>query len=148
MKINRPSGITNPAAKRTGRSSSAGSGSFRVPASSGGADTPVSGSSGLSGATPLAGVDALLVLQEVDSAGTGHKPNDRKQQERGNEILDRLDEIRHGFLFGQIPQSQLERLIRLTKSDRGSVTDPRLASILDEIELRAAVELAKLKQYN
>ncbi len=59
-------------------------------------------------------------------------------------MLDRLEEIRVGLLTGSIPRDQLEALDRLVREQRGQVADPRLGEILDEIELRARVELAKL----
>jgi class II flagellar assembly regulator FliX len=40
--------------------------------------------------------------------------------------------------------SQLFELARLAARQRGKIDDPRLASLLDEIGLRAQVELAKL----
>ncbi|MSP87267.1 MAG: hypothetical protein EXQ92_00425 [Alphaproteobacteria bacterium] len=38
------------------------------------------------------------------------------------------------------------RLNELVQEQRGAVSDPGLAQVLDEIELRARVELAKLNQ--
>jgi hypothetical protein len=59
-------------------------------------------------------------------------------------MLDKLEEIRLGLLLGTIPQSRLEQLAHLVRAQRELVNDPKLTAILDEIELRAAVELAKL----
>lgn len=59
-------------------------------------------------------------------------------------MLDQLEEIRVGLLTGAIPRDRLEALDRLVQENRGQVVDPRLGEILDEIELRARVELAKL----
>ena len=59
-------------------------------------------------------------------------------------MLDKLEEIRLGLLLGTIPQSRLEQLAHLVRAQREQVNDPKLTAILDEIELRAAVELAKL----
>ena len=41
----------------------------------------------------------------------------------------------------------LGQIVRLVRSRREAFDDPKLSAILDEIELRAAVELAKLGQY-
>ncbi|MEX0815276.1 MAG: flagellar assembly protein FliX [Dongiaceae bacterium] len=52
--------------------------------------------------------------------------------------------MRHGLLAGAIPLAGLEDLARVLRAHRGDVDDPRLADLLDHIDLRAAVELAKL----
>ena len=61
-------------------------------------------------------------------------------------MLDHLDAIRHGLLLGSIPRDKLNGLLAVVRERRDDVGDPRLAAVLDEIELRAAVELAKLDQ--
>lgn len=58
--------------------------------------------------------------------------------------LEQLDDLRHALLIGALPLIQLERLARNLAVRRGDVADPRLAEVVGEIELRAAVELAKL----
>jgi hypothetical protein len=50
------------------------------------------------------------------------------------------------LLLGTIPASRLESLAQQIRAKREQVSDPRLDQILDDIELRAAVELAKLGQ--
>ena len=91
------------------------------------------------GATNLAGVSALLALQEV-----GGMPEERARAvRRGQHILDLLDEIRLGLLAGGIPRGDLEALAATVREQREKVCEGPLAEVLDEIELRAAVELAK-----
>jgi hypothetical protein len=46
-------------------------------------------------------------------------------------------------LAGALSRRSLERLTALVATERAHAVDPRLASVLDEIELRAKVELAK-----
>ena len=94
----------------------------------------------VSGAAPLNGVDALLALQEVE----GRTDPDAQGRRRGADLLERLDELRLALLEGRIAPGTIERLAELAASERARVKDPRLAEILGEIELRAAVELAKL----
>ena len=98
---------------------------------------PAVGSAG-----PLAAVDSLLSLQEVPDATRGR----RRAVQRAEGMLDSLDEIRNGLLLGAIPRDKLSRLVQAVRARRDDVEDPRLAAVLDEIELRAAVELAKLDQ--
>ena len=59
-------------------------------------------------------------------------------------MLDELEQIRLGLLLGQIPRARLEQLAQMVRARREQLDDPKLIAILDDIELRAAVELAKL----
>lgn len=83
---------------------------------------------------------ALLAVQEIDDPLAGR----RQAMKRGEDILERLDEIRHGLLIGAIPSERLNQLLAIVRGQQDRVTDPRLREVLAEIELRAAVELAKL----
>jgi hypothetical protein len=87
----------------------------------------------------VARVDALIAAQEVSDQGGGGGA-----RRRGQDMLDRLDEIRHGLLTGTLSRARLGELNDLVREQRGAVGDPGLAQVLDEIELRARVELAKL----
>jgi hypothetical protein len=82
----------------------------------------------------------LIAVQEVSAYAGGRTA----ARQRGEEMLDKLDELRLGLLAGGLPAATVERLADLAAAERGDVNDPRLAEILDEIEVRAAVELAKL----
>lgn len=89
---------------------------------------------------PMGAVDGILAAQEVPDALKGRS----RGLARGYNLLDRLDDIRLGLLMGSIPRAGLLDLRRQLRERRGELRDPRLAAILDEIDLRAAVELAKL----
>ena len=65
-------------------------------------------------------------------------------QRRAEDLLDRLDEIRDGILCGALSRQRLEELVQNLAARRESSPDPQLAALLDDIELRAKVELAKL----
>jgi hypothetical protein len=84
----------------------------------------------------------MLALQEVGEVAE----RNRKARERGNAMLDRLEAIRIGLLDGVVSAETIAELGRLVRDPQDSAGDPRLAGLLDEIELRAAVELAKLEQ--
>lgn len=98
------------------------------------------GTASVSGGSALGPVDALLALQEVPEAGERHA----RAWRRGSDLLDWLDELRLGLLVGRYPAAKLERLTTLLADQRDRADDPRLAGVIEEIELRAAVELAKL----
>ncbi len=59
-------------------------------------------------------------------------------------LLDVLDDLKLALLEGGVPKSRLVALMDLLKSRRDETSDPRLEAVLDEVEVRAAVELAKL----
>jgi hypothetical protein len=93
------------------------------------------------GVTQISSIDALLSLQQADDAGSGASKGARQ---RAGDLLDRLDSIRMGLLAGGVPVSTLNTLANMVAQRRDKVMDPRLGEILDEIDLRVQVELAKL----
>ncbi|MEQ8268385.1 MAG: flagellar assembly protein FliX [Parvibaculum sp.] len=102
------------------------------------------GAAGLSGPASLGAVDALLALQETGDALQSPR---RKAVARGEELLDILDDIKLALLAGQLPKSKLSRLLSTVERQLGTVADPHLREILDQIDLRARVELAKFGTY-
>lgn len=84
-------------------------------------------------------VSGVLGLQEVDDA-LAHAS---KGKMRAQDILDRLDELRVDLLTGALSREKLLQLSRIVNNHRAQISDPRLGEILDEIDLRAQVELAK-----
>jgi len=96
----------------------------------------------VSGSGPVAAVDALFSVQEVGDATKGRN----RGTVRAQLMIDGLDDIRQGLLMGAIPRSKLTALVKVVREERDQAEDPKLSAILDEIELRAAVELAKLDQ--
>ncbi len=98
------------------------------------------GAAAVGGGGALGPVEALLALQEVSSE-LGQRS---RGQRRGEQLLDHLDALRLGLLEGRLPLIVVERLSALVAARRGQIDDPKMGAILDEIELRVAVELAKL----
>jgi len=96
----------------------------------------------------VAGVGGILAAQAVDpAAGQGPDYQERKRRaRRGEDILERLDEVRKGLLVGSVPKDRLGELARLVREKREKGADPLISQLLDEIELRAEVELAKLSR--
>ena len=84
-------------------------------------------------------IDSLLALQEV--------PGDRLSREaatrHGEALLEALDRLRLELLEGAVSQDNLLRLGEMAAARKGASEDPRLDAVLEEIELRVAVELAK-----
>ena len=137
MKIDRLSSFGTSAARRSERNGSSKSGGFAKALSLGDDAPPVSA---IGGGVALAPVDSLLALQEVSDDPGGRKRGRR----HGEALLERLDDLHLGLLSGRMSIDALERLSVMVAAKRDTVGDPRLSQILDEIEVRAAVELAKL----
>lgn len=90
----------------------------------------------------IASVESILALQGMDDSTGGRS----KGVQYGEQLLDMLDEVRDGLLSGGIPRGTLNRLATAVSRRQEGFADPKLQSVLDEIELRAKVELAKLEQ--
>lgn len=90
-------------------------------------------------AAPL---DTLVALQAMDQSADRKK----RQTRRGRDLLDGLDHLKGALLAGRASISDLDRLRGTLNIQRESTDDPRLDDVLAHIELRAAVELAKLSR--
>jgi hypothetical protein len=137
MKVTGPSGIGSSSGARPARGGGEG---FRVitPESSGGA----SQASSVSATSGVMGVGALLALQDVG----GPLERKRRAVRRAGRILDVLDDLKVALLEGELSGVDLDRLRRAVRDERDNTDDPNLEAVLDDIELRAAVEMAKLEQ--
>lgn len=94
---------------------------------------------GLSGAT----APGAVVMAQVDDA-----PDRRRQHNanRASDMLDQLEELRLGLLEGRLSSGVLNRLSEQLASQREQENDPQAAEMLDAVDLRVAVELAKLRR--
>lgn len=135
MKINAPAQVKGPSGVKRRAKSRGVSAPFSLSAG-GGLAAPAA----IAGAGPLAAIDSLLALQEVDDRNGSR----RQVLRRGNELLDQLDEIRHALLVGHISRRRLETIAQMVRNRGADTDEPRLKAILDDIELRVEVELAKL----
>lgn len=96
----------------------------------------------LTAASGVSSSDALLAIQ---MAGDDEEQEIRKKLlKRGKSLIEKLEEIRDGLLLGSISRESLINISRMVKEHRYESADPRLKEIMDEIELRVEVELAKL----
>lgn len=93
------------------------------------------------GSAVVNSINPLLMLQEVEESQSFLE---QEAKERGIQLLDYLDEIRNGLLLGRIDEKRLQELSELSSESAVEIDDPKLQQILKDIEIRAAVELAKL----
>jgi hypothetical protein len=84
-------------------------------------------------------VDALIALQGVED------PRERKKRAvaKGRNALDVLDTLKLCLLDGSVDGSTLARLKVAAEGLTEETGDPGLDTVLGEIDLRVAVELAK-----
>jgi len=92
----------------------------------------------------VSSVGSLLSVQEVPDSTEGRSRGLARRY--GDDILDRLDRIRHQILSGAVSCDQLADLARTLRAKRVVSEDPKLNEIIEEIELRAEVEIAKLSR--
>jgi len=84
-------------------------------------------------------LDALMALQGVED------PTERKKRAvtKGRNALDVLDKLKLGLLDGSVDGPTLARLKVAAEGLTEETGDPGLDTVLSEINLRVAVELAK-----
>ncbi len=141
MRITGPSKPAAAATRKTARKKDASPSSFADALGSGGEAAAGTAPKAADAVGPVAAVDALLALQEAPDAAHGRA----KGVARAEDMLSLLEDVRRGILLGVIPKAKLHQLAQLARQGREGFIDPALDAILDEIELRAEVELAKLE---
>lgn len=90
----------------------------------------------------MTSADAIFAAQMVQDEE--ERQIRQKLVKKGNALLEKLEEIRDGLLVGEISREKLIEISRFVKERDMQSSDPRLQEILQEIELRVEVELAKL----
>jgi len=136
MKIEGPTGPSQTGAARgAGRTASGG---FSL--SGAGESAETAEAQRMAGLDGVMTVSALLALQGVED------PLQRRKRAMGraSRLLDILDDLKVAMLEGRAAPSTLDNLARAVREQREATDDPRLNDVLNEIETRAAVELAKL----
>lgn len=133
MKVNGPSGAAPTGGQRPVRSA----GGFSMPQAAGAA--PATAAQATASTSAVADLSALMALQGVETATERR----RRAIRRGGTLLDRLDELKIAMLSGEAGEGALERLGRTLREERPEDEDAALTGLLEQIDLRAAVELAK-----
>lgn len=131
-----PNRATALARARTGRGAAPSAGGF---------ESHIGQTRGPAGAAasaldPVANLESVLLLNDIAE----REEPDTAARRDASAILAGLDEIRHGLLQGRLSRRVLIDLERAVRRDRAGISDPALRDLIDEIALRARVELAKL----
>ena len=96
-----------------------------------------------SAAGAIARIDSLLAAQGAEDPAEKGKRN--KMKKRADGLLRGLDKVRLGILTGNVSVGNLIDIADVVASHRERIQDPQLATILDEIDLRAQIEIAKMR---
>ena len=133
MKVTGASGPSAPQGSRPARSA----GGFSLPAA-GGAHA-ASAAVATAAASGVGDVSALMALQGVEDV----LERRRRAVRRGGGLLDRLEELKLALLNGEAGEGTLESMSRALREERPIDADSALNGLLEQIDLRASVELAK-----
>ena len=137
MKVTGPSGPASTTGARPAPASSAAPG-FQI--STQAVSTPA-GVTAAASVNALSSLEALMALQEVG----GPLERRRRAVWRADKILGALEGLKIELLEGALNPAVLESLTRAVREQRSMTDDPKLEDLLDQVETRAAVELAKLE---
>jgi Class II flagellar assembly regulator len=129
-------GTTGPSAPTSGKAARSATGFSLGRSSATSASVAPSASAAPS---TVADVSALMALQGVE----GPLEKRRRAVRRGAGLLDRLDEMKLALLSGEADEATLDQLARTLREERPDDGDAELNALLDQIDLRASVELAK-----
>ncbi len=97
---------------------------------------------GTPAAQSVNGIGVLLAAQEED----GIAKQKRAAVRRGTNMLDMLDRLKLSYLNGYVAPNTLAELAKLSRQTSNQLEDQPLQRVIKSIELRAEVELAKIKQ--
>jgi Class II flagellar assembly regulator len=97
-------------------------------------------------ASPITGASAIEALLAMQAAGDALGAK-KKVLRRGRALLDTLEEMQSDLLVGRVSEGRLNQLLAVIGQARERVA-PGLDSLLDDIELRARVELAKFGRFS
>ena len=90
----------------------------------------------------IAALDVLLTVQSADDPT--ERAARKRMTARADAILTTLDDLRMGILTGTLTIGHMIDVADVVAAHREKIHDPQLTAILDEIDLRAQVEIAKL----
>lgn len=102
------------------------------------------GTSATAATQSIAKVDALLAVQGAESAT--ERAARGRMRERGEAVLRKLDRLRLALLTGNMTLGEVVDLADVVASHREKVNDPGMTAVLDEIDLRAQIEIAKMRK--
>ncbi len=139
MKVGETKGSNGAAkAKKTSSSQASGKADFSQYVHGG-----VSEASGADATQSIAQLDALLSVQETEDPM--QRSARKRAYVRADAILNKLEEVRMKMLGGNLTLGHMIDVADVVASHRDKINDPQLTAIMDEVDLRAQVEIAKVR---
>lgn len=138
MKVRGPGSTQGPSKTKKSSDSAATDGSFGAMLSGGTEQAATTNTT-----QSIAQVDALLAIQGAEDPTQG--ASKKRMRHRANTLLNSLDKLRDSLLGGTLTVGDMIDVADVVASHREKITDPGLTAIMDEIDLRAQVELAKMR---
>ena len=139
MKVGETKGAGATSKSKSSSSSQASSGADFSQYVHGGA----SEASGADTTQSIAHLDALLAAQEAEDPT--QKSAKKRVYVRADTVLDKLEDVRLKMLGGNLTVGHMIDVADVVASHREKIDDPTLTAIMDEIDLRAQVEIAKIR---
>ncbi|MEM6781738.1 MAG: flagellar assembly protein FliX [Pseudomonadota bacterium] len=139
MKIQGPSNIQKTSKAKKADKANQADGGFDEFVASG-----TSQSAATSNTQSIAQVDVLLAVQGAEDPTA--RAAKQRMRHRANSVLNELDKLRTALLTGRMTLGHCIDIADVVASHREKIDDPGLTSLLDEIDLRAQVEIAKMRK--
>jgi hypothetical protein len=92
----------------------------------------------------IAKLDLLLAVQGADDPA--QRAARKRMTARAGDLLKGLETIRNGLLLGSLTVGHMVDIADVIASHREKIHDPELTGLMDEIDLRAQVEIAKMRR--
>lgn len=138
MKVEGPGSSRQSEQTKKKEKTSSGGSTFGSMVSGAGGETQGAGA-----AHSISRIDVMLAAQGVED------PTERaarqRMRARAEGVLKELDNIKAALLGGTLTVGHVIDIADVVAAHREKIMDPRLTSILDEIDLRAQIELAKMR---
>lgn len=119
-------------------SSSAGGEDFSQYVTGGASESPSA-----SATHSIAQLDVLLAVQAAENPT--ERAAKKRARMRADNVLGKLEEVRIAMLGGNLTVGHMLDVADVVASHRDKIHDPLLTAIMDEIDLRAQVEIAKMR---
>lgn len=143
MRVSRPvSGKPAGGVSKTNAPKSAGFSNLVSNVNSSASAEPVAPNASAGSVGGISGVESIMALQALDNSSERRG----KAMRKGRRMLDALDRLQISVLDGETSEAHLGLLRRALSDMRDETGDDGLDNALSHIEVRTAVEIAKLER--
>lgn len=92
---------------------------------------------------PATGANAVAALFQLQMDDNSPRATRKRTVRRGTKLIDQLDRLKAAVLIGADQSTDWDALLEEFKRPRDPNLPPEVAALLDEVDVRVAVELAK-----